>query len=82
MLHTHCTFSTQPEVNFASPVLHPPSVAHSSRSEDPAALWIAPSTPPPPSKEELAAFTMAPISSRVISPCHKDTFWFKVGAKE
>ena len=33
----------------------------------PPARWIAPSTPPPPISEELAAFTMASVFSRVMS---------------
>src|SRR5271165_5521362 len=39
-----------------------------SRMAGPPARWIAPSTPPPPSREELAAFTMASVCSRVMSP--------------
>src|SRR3974377_1433456 len=34
----------------------------------PPARWIAPSTPPPPMSDELAAFTMASHASRVMSP--------------
>src|SRR5579872_111360 len=40
---------------------------HSARIEGPPARWIAPSTPPPPSREELAAFTMASADSFVMS---------------
>src|SRR5436305_4455508 len=57
-----------PLVIRASPVSHPPSVRHSSRSRGPAARWMAPSTPPPPSSDELAALTMASTSSFVMSP--------------
>src|SRR6476469_5234401 len=63
-----------PLVSLAFPVLHPPSNRHSSKSSDPAALCIAPSTPPPPSKLVFAAFTIASTSSFVMSP--KITFIF------
>src|SRR5579864_2893839 len=36
--------------------------------DGPPARWIAPSTPPPPASEELAALTMASTAMRVISP--------------
>ena len=62
-----------PDVILASPVLHPPSVSHSFSSDGPAAECMAPSTPPPPSRVLLAAFTMASISSRVMSPCQRET---------
>ena len=55
-------------VAFASPVSHPPSRRLSSRIADPPARWIAPSTPPPPSKDELAALTIASTSCFVMSP--------------
>src|SRR5215470_13361098 len=42
---------------------------HSSSSSAPAARWIAPSTPPPPSRLEFAAFTIASTSSCVMLPC-------------
>ena len=48
-----------PSVALASPVLQPLSVRQAARSSGPAARWMAPSTPPPPSKEWLAALTMA-----------------------
>src|SRR6185436_5321636 len=51
----------------ASPVLHPCSRRHSCNSSGPAARWIAPSTPPPPNKEEFAALTMASSASVVMS---------------
>src|SRR6185295_5864206 len=41
---------------------------HWSTNSGPAARWIAPSTPPPPSKDSLAALTIASTSSRVMSP--------------
>src|SRR5918911_4740531 len=41
---------------------------HSITSSGPAARWIAPSTPPPPSSEVLAALTIASTSWRVMSP--------------
>jgi len=55
-------------VIFAAPVAQPPSVSHSARNCGPAARWIAPSTPPPPSKVRLAALTMASSASVVMSP--------------
>lgn len=48
---------------------YPWSVLHSARSSGPAALWIAPSTPPPPRRELFAAFTIACTSvTFVMSP--------------
>src|SRR5713226_5779140 len=41
---------------------------HSSRIARPPARWIAPSTPPPPMSDELAALTIASTGSRVMSP--------------
>jgi len=38
--------------------------------------------PPPPVRRELAAFTMASVSKRVIFPSHIDTFLFNSGAME
>src|SRR5580693_1579427 len=49
------------------PVGQPPSVRHSASNSGPAARWIAPSTPPPPSKDWLAALTMASTASVVMS---------------
>src|SRR5574339_1097993 len=60
--------SRYPRVIFASPVWHPPSVRHSASSPGPAARWIAPSTPPPPRSDGLAALTMASTASVVMSP--------------
>src|SRR5262245_27961112 len=57
-----------PPVSLASPVGQPPRVRHSSRMAGPPARWIAPSTPPPPSRVVLAAFTMASVGCRVMSP--------------
>src|SRR5580692_5647549 len=56
-----------PRVILAAPVAQPPSALHSSYSSGPAARWIAPSTPPPPSKLRLAALTMASTASVVMS---------------
>src|SRR5579864_4473108 len=56
-------FSRYPRVILAAPVAQPPSVSHSASSSGPAARWIAPSTPPPPSKLRLAALTMASTAS-------------------
>jgi NTE family protein len=55
-------------VIFVCPVAHPCKARHSSTSSGPAAEWMAPSIPPPPSSEEFAAFTIASISSAVMSP--------------
>src|SRR5437870_3560242 len=57
-----------PPVILASPVGQPPSPRHSARRPGPAARWMAPSTPPPPSSELLAALTMASTSWTVMSP--------------
>src|SRR5690606_21687209 len=61
--------SACPAVSLASPGAQPPSLRHSSSRPGPAARWIAPSTPPPPSRVELAALTMASMSSVVMSAC-------------
>ena len=42
-------------------------VRHSASSSGPAARWMAPSTPPPPSRLSLAALTMASTFMVVIS---------------
>ena len=52
----------------AIPVSHPFKVRFSSLRRLPADLCIAPSTPPPPRSELLAAFTMPSNSSFVMSP--------------
>src|SRR5437660_2268630 len=57
-----------PRVILASPCRQPPRVRHSASSSGPAARWIAPSTPPPPSSVLLASFTIASTSSLVMSP--------------
>jgi len=54
-------------VIFADPVSQPPNVRHSASSSGPAARWIAPSTPPPPSSVRFAALTIAAASSVVMS---------------
>src|SRR2546425_647630 len=46
---------------------HPPHRRH-RRPADPAARWIAPSTPPPPSRLEFAALTIASTFCSVMSP--------------
>src|SRR3546814_18773408 len=56
-----------PPVTLSSPVGQPPRALHSARRPGPAALWMAPSTPPPPSRDRLAAFTMASTASVVMS---------------
>src|SRR5262249_38909577 len=45
----------------------PRSVRHSASKSGPAARWIAPSTPPPPSSVRFAALTMASTPSVVMS---------------
>src|SRR6266849_5380258 len=69
---TKRAFSRPPPVTTACPVGQPPCVArierHSSRICGPPARWIAPSTPPPPRREGLAAFTIASVSCLVMSP--------------
>src|SRR5208282_1732359 len=51
----------------AWPVGQPPSVRHSASNSGPAARWIAPSTPPPPSKVRFAALTIASTANVVMS---------------
>src|ERR1700736_5072310 len=63
----HFAGNRYPFVIFASPVLQPPNVRHSSSNSGPAPRWIAPSTPPPPSRDVLAALTIASTDSFVIS---------------
>ena len=62
-----------PRVILASPVLQRPRALHSFKSPGPAALWMAPSTPSPPLRDELAAFTIASIFSFTKFPNHKET---------
>src|ERR1700722_4264448 len=64
---TYRAGSRYPSVIFAPPVSQPFRVRHSARSSGPAARWIAPSTPPPPSRVLLAALTMASSASVVMS---------------
>src|ERR1700742_2759423 len=59
--------SRYPRVILASPVLQPPRRRHSCTNSGPAARWIAPSTPPPPSSDEFAALTMASTARVVMS---------------
>src|SRR5438128_5286645 len=58
----------KPGVALASPVGQPPSSAQAPSSSGPAAEKIAPHTPPPRARPELAAFTIASTASRVMSP--------------
>src|SRR5436309_10053250 len=78
---TKRAFSRAPPVTTACPVGQPPCLAtierHSSRICGPPARWIAPSTPPPPRREELAALTMASTSWRVISPSTRTSRVFR-----
>src|SRR6516164_850862 len=55
-------------VAIASPGPHGAIAAPASSSRGPAARWIAPSTPPPPSRDSLAAVTIASASCAVMSP--------------
>jgi hypothetical protein len=50
------------------PVSHPPSLLQALRRSGPAVEWIAPSTPPPPSKDRFAALTMTSAAIWVMSP--------------
>src|SRR5512136_2494009 len=59
--------SRYPLVILASPVSQPFSFRHSASSSGPAPLWMAPSTPPPPSSERFAALTMASTARVVMS---------------
>src|ERR1019366_4785181 len=65
-------FSRPAFVTTASPGSHLPTflriVSSSVITLEPAARWIAPSTPAPPESRELAAFTIASASIRVMSP--------------
>src|SRR5208337_2480131 len=69
---TYCALSRPAGVATACPAGRRPIRStirlQASRMAGPPARWIAPSTPPPPSREELAAFTMASVRSRLISP--------------
>lgn len=69
-----------PPVIFASPVLQPIRRLHSMSKRGPAALWIAPSTPPPPKRDLFAALTMTSIDNCVISPLL--TCYFNSGLSE
>src|SRR3954462_790493 len=60
-------FRRYPRVILAPPVAQPLSVRHSASNPGPAARWIAPSTPPPPRSDVLAALTMASTPSVVTS---------------
>ena len=50
-----------------APVLQPPRVRHSTSNSGPAAQWMAPSTPPPPSRLFLTVLTIASTFIVVIS---------------
>src|SRR5687767_8503562 len=65
---TYRAGSSPAVVAFASPVSQPPSWRHSWRIAGPPARWMAPSTPPPPSSDEFAAFTIASTFCFVMSP--------------
>src|SRR3989338_8546703 len=65
-------FRLPPVVITALPVGQPPIFLHSSIIFGPPALWMAPSTPPQPASLELAAFTIASVSSWVMSPLMRE----------
>src|ERR1043166_1526630 len=69
---TYRAFRFAPEVITACPAGRVPRCSriflHSASRAGPAARWMAPSTPPPPSREELAALTIASLDSSVILP--------------
>src|SRR3954451_4507306 len=71
---THRALSRPAVVGTASPVGRPLgwvlrlSSWHAARISGPPTRWMAPSTPPPPSNEELAALTIASASTSVMSP--------------
>src|SRR5437867_91047 len=60
-----------PLVATALPVGQPPILRHSAMMLGPPARWMAPSTPPPPARAELAALTMASVCTLVMSPCKR-----------
>src|SRR5215208_5823526 len=64
---THVAGRSYPRVIRASPVGQPPICLVASNNRGPAARWIAPSTPPPPRRDEFAALTMASTGRVVIS---------------
>src|SRR5215207_952604 len=64
---THVAGRLNPGVIRAWPVEHPPILRVASRRRGPAARWMAPSTPPPPRRDELAALTMASTGRVVMS---------------
>ncbi len=64
---THLAGNRYPFVILASPVAQPFNVRHSANNSGPAARWIAPSTPPPPSRDVFAAFTIPSTANVVMS---------------
>src|SRR5512143_206005 len=80
---TNLAGSMPPGVRTASPVGRPPGQTvrliswHAERIAGPPARWIAPSTPPPLTRELFAAFTMASTFWRVMSPDIAKTVSFK-----
>ena len=72
---SHLAGSLWPCVSLVSPSSHSPSFEHSYISDSPAAQCTATVTydrPTAPVKEGLAAFTMASISSVVMSPFQRE----------
>src|SRR5215216_3705755 len=65
---THFAGKSNPGVSRAWPVGQPPILRVASRRRGPPARWIAPSTPPPPRSELLAALTIASTRCAVMSP--------------
>src|SRR3954470_13127013 len=74
--------SRNPGVALASPGGQPPSGRHAASSSGPAARWMAPSTPPPPRSDELAALTMASTATVVMSPRHASTAVIELPSSE
>src|SRR2546421_6460385 len=56
----------------AAPAGHGAKTRLACTNSGPAARWIAPSTPPPPERALLAAFTITSTASFVMSPSTTD----------
>src|SRR5258705_13528565 len=65
---THLAGSRPAVVATALPVGQVANAASSRMMVGPPARWMAPSTPPPPAREELAALAMASTGILVMSP--------------
>jgi hypothetical protein len=69
---TYFAGKLKPAVIRASPVGHGATRSHARASCGPAAAWMAPQTPPPGRRPSLAAFTIASMSSVVMSASTAD----------